>query len=67
MHEFTLMSVSMDGEKEVGRFTAADTKDACRKHMDAWNQRQTSHAIVLVLPNGTRHSYRDSAVYVAAD
>lgn len=67
MHEYTLMRVSMDGEKVVGRFAADDTKDACRRHMDAWNRRETSHAIILVLPNGTRHSYRDSAVYVAAD
>ena len=64
LHEFQLVRVGMDGEAEIGRFTAPDTKTACEKHLEAWAERETHHAVVLVLPNGSRHSYRDSAAFI---
>ncbi len=63
MHEYTLIRVG-DKEVVVGKFEAATTKEACIKHMKAWDERPTHHAVVLVLPNGARNSYRDSDVYV---
>ena len=65
-HEFKLMQVSADGEKLAETFTAESTKEACIKHMEAWKERKTHHAVVLVLPNGERHSYRDSEVYAGS-
>lgn len=69
MHEYTLVRVGGLETKEtvVGTFKAATTKDACIKHMKAWNERPTHHAVVLVLPNGERNSYRDSDVYVRTE
>ncbi|GEM_PF-3954975 len=67
MYEYTLIRVGLDKEVEIGKFKAATTKEACIKHMQAWKERTTSHAVVLVLPNGARNSYRDSDVYVSTE
>lgn len=69
MYKFQLVRVGGLNSKEevVGTFMAANTKEACIKHMDAWHKRKTHQAVVLVLPNGERNSYRDSDVYVRSE
>lgn len=60
MDKYTLIRVSADNEQEIRKFDAPDVIAACRVHLQEWGRRTTSHAVVLCMPNGARHSYHDS-------
>ena len=60
MSEYSIIRVSADNEQEIKRFEAPNLKAACRIHLQEWDKRTTSHAVVLCSPDGSRYSQRDS-------
>lgn len=60
MTEYSIIRVSADNEQKIRRFEALDLKAACRIHLQEWDKRTTSHAVVLCSPDGSRYSYRES-------
>ena len=65
MDKYTLIRISKDGEKVIKTFAAPNVKTACSAHLSAWKKKVTSHAVVLELPDGTRHSHNDSVAFLA--
>ena len=57
---YDLIRISLAGDQLIDQRPFTSEREACQWHIDAWNRRITSNALVLRWPDGRRYSFNDS-------